>query len=77
MAETYVWVYRTPTHMLMVKRHPFSYKYETADPTTGLVYVNVLPGTQMPLPSWDWVRRGRGFAYAGLGDFVYDISDLI
>ncbi len=77
MDQTYVWVYRTSTHMLIVKRNPFSYRSETSDPSTGLLYVNIHPGTRILLPKWDWVHNKRGHAIAGLGDHVYDISDLM
>jgi hypothetical protein len=77
MEQTYVWIYRTSTHMLMVKQAPFSYRTETSDPSTGLLYVNVVPGTCIPLPKWEWVKRQDGRVIAGLGDYVYDISDIL
>ena len=76
-SKTYVWVYRTSTHMLMVKRAPWAHRSETSDPSTGLLYVNIVPGTRVLLPKWDWVSYGRGQTIAGFGSNVYDISDLM
>ena len=73
---TYVWVYRSPTHMLIVKRMPWSHRNETRDPATGLVYVDISPGTRIELPQWDWVKQSRYSVHAGKGDHVYDITDL-
>jgi hypothetical protein len=73
---TYVWVYRSSTHMLIVKREPFAHRNETRDPATGLVYVDISPGTRIALPKWDWVTQTRTGVYASIGNIQYDITDL-
>ena len=62
--------------MLIVKRAPFAHRNETHDPATGLIYVDVNPGTRIELPQWDWVKRVQHFVYAGVDAHVYDITDL-
>lgn len=76
-SKAYVWVYRTSTHMLMVKRAPWAHRSETSDPSTGLLYANVVPGIRISLPQWDWVHNCSGRTIAGLDEYVYDISDLM
>jgi hypothetical protein len=63
--------------MLIVKRAPWTHRNETHDPTTGLVYVDISPGIQIELPQWDWVKHRGHAVYAGKGDSMYDITDLI
>jgi hypothetical protein len=73
-----IWVYRVPgEHYMIAKRHPFSDYTRGLDYRSGQQSFTLIQGIPMPVPTaWDWKTKHEGRTFAGLGDHVYDISDL-
>ena len=73
-----IWIYRARDGQYMIaKRHPFSDYTAGMDYRSGQLSYTLVQGIPMDIPqAWDWKTKHEGRTFAGLGDQVYDISDL-
>ena len=73
-----IWIYRAQDGQYMIaKRHPFSDYKAGMDYRSGQLSYTLVQGIPMQVPSaWDWKTKHEGRTFAGLGNTVYDISDL-
>ena len=62
---------------MIAKRNPFSDYTQSMDNRSGMMSYTMIQGVPMPVPTaWDWKTKHEGRTFAGLGDCIYDISDL-
>lgn len=71
-----IWIYRL-NNIFIAKLTPFSMYKEIMDNSGNIVH-EIIQGTAIPLPpAWDWQINDKGRIFAGLNNFVYDITDIV
>ena len=73
-----VFVYPTNTwNIMIVKRRPFHHHITKLDPATAEMYDELIRGEASVEPIWEWeTTLANGTVYAGIGPYIYDITDL-
>ena len=62
---------------MIVKRRPYNHHITKIDPRTAEVYDEIVRGEASAVPIWEWqANHANGNVYAGVGSYIYDITDL-
>jgi hypothetical protein len=70
-----IWIY--PFQGIMfAKRNPFDFYIPRMDHHTGEIMYEIVQGTPMPKPTWEWKQARNGKIFAKYGTSIFDVTDI-